>query len=255
MQLKDKVVLVTGAGSGMGRLAAQNMARDGALVAALDIDEAGLATTRENDPRISIFPCDVTNAPRLEAIAKQVETDLGPIDRVYAAAAILPSGKLMDQDSATIHRTMEINYGGVVNTVKATLPAMLERGQGDMVLFASMAGWQPVLLLGAYNASKFAVVAFAEVLLHENRSSGIRFACVCPPMVDTPLLDQARDAWPRVFDQAPPLPPQEVLDEIEKTLHKGSFWVFPGKTTKMGWRVRRFLPEWAWKQLHKVEGF
>ncbi len=124
-----------------------------------------------------------------------------------------------------------------------------------MVIFASMAGWQPVLLLGAYNASKFAVVGFTEVLAHENRGRGVRFACVCPPVVDTPLLEQARENWPRLFDQAPPLPPQDVLDEIEKTLSRQDLWVFPGRTTKMAWRFRRWFPQWAWKQIHKIEGF
>ena len=179
------------------------------------------------------------------------QTGLGAIKEIVFEI----KGKLMDQDSATIHRTMEINYGGVVNTVKATLPAMLERGQGDMVLFASMAGWQPVLLLGAYNASKFAVVAFNEVLAHENRNRGVRFACVCPPVVATPLLDQAKDAWPKIFDEMKPIDPQTVLDTIEKTLDDGSFWVFPGKTTRMGWRMRRWFPQLGWKQIHKIEGW
>ena len=255
MKNEPKVILVTGAASGMGRLAARNMARNGARVAALDRDEAGLLETRGKEPGISTFCCDVTRASDVFTIAKQVESELGPIDRVYAAAAILPSGRLIEQDLATIHRTMDINYGGVVNTVMATLPAMLARGRGDMIIFASMAGWQPALRLGAYNASKFAVVGFTEVLAHENRAKGVRFACVCPPMVDTPLLEQARGDWPRIFDQAPFLPPQEVLDAIDKSLERGDLWVFPGKMTRIGWRFRRWFPGWAWKQIHKIEGF
>ena len=255
MSLEGKVAFVTGAASGMGRLLSRNMARAGARVAAVDLDEAGLAKTAEGNPGIECFSCDVTNPGALEAVAKQVETELGPIDRVFAAAAIMPSGRLLDQDLGTIHRIMDINYGGVVNTVRSTLPAMIERGHGDMVIFASMAGWQPVLLLGAYNASKFAVVSFSEVLLHENRNSGIRFACVCPPPVNTPLLNQAKDARPKIFDAVETLEPQSVLDAIEKTLADGSFWVFPGKTTRMGWRFRRWFPKAGWKQIHKIEGW
>ncbi len=255
MSLEGKVAFVTGAASGMGRLLSRNMARAGARVAAIDLDEAGLAKTAEGSPGIECFSCDVTNPGALEAVAKQVETELGPIDRVFAAAAIMPAGRLLEQDLGTIHRIMDINYGGVVNTVRSTLPAMIERGHGDMVIFASMAGWQPVLLLGAYNASKFAVVSFSEVLLHENRNSGIRFACVCPPPVNTPLLDQAKDARPKIFDEVETLEPQSVLDAIEKTLDDGTFWVFPGKTTRMGWRFRRWFPKATWKQIHKIEGW
>lgn len=255
MSAENPVVLITGAGSGMGRLAARNMADAGARIAALDIDEEGLRETAEGKSGITVLPCDVTNAAAMEATAKRVETEIGPIERVFAAAAIMPTGKLLDQDPATIARIMDINYGGVVNTVHATLPAMLERGRGDMVIFASMAGWQPILLLGAYNASKFAVVAFNEVLAHEHRGSGVRFACVCPPPVATPLLDQAKDAWPKVFDQMKPIEPQAVLDTIEKTLDDGSLWAFPGATTRTGWRLRRWFPNLGWKQIHRIEGW
>jgi short-subunit dehydrogenase len=133
---------------------------------------------------------------------------------------------------------------------------MLERRRGDMILFASMAGWVPTLLMGAYNASKFAVVAFSEVLHHENRGRGVRMACVCPPPVATPLLDQGRaTAWPKLLDQMPPIEPQAVLDEIETTLERDRFWVFPGRGTAFGWRLRRFVPSLLWRAVHRAEGW
>ena len=190
MTRNGQVILITGAGSGMGQLAARNMADAGANIAALDIDEAGLAQTAEGRPGITPLPCDVTNASAVAAAAKQVETEIGPIERVFAAAAIMPTGKLLDQDTATVQRIMDINYGGVVNTVHATLPAMLERGRGDLVLFASMAGWQPVLLLGAYNASKFALSALGISAANELATDGIRVTNIYPGEVETPLLEQ-----------------------------------------------------------------
>ena len=255
MTLEGGVAFITGAGSGMGQLAARNMAEGGARVAALDVDEEGLGKTAAGCEGVTTFLCDVTDADALEAVSRQVESELGPIDRVYAAAGIMPTSKLLEQELGTIHGVMEINYGGVVNTTRATLPGMLERGRGDMVIFASMAGWQPVLLLGAYNASKFAVVAFTEVLYHECRNRGVRFACVCPPRVTTPLLDQARGAWPKSFDKVQPIAPQDVLDAIDATLDSGKFWVFPGRGTKLAWRARRWLPEFIWKQVHRIEGW
>jgi NAD(P)-dependent dehydrogenase (short-subunit alcohol dehydrogenase family) len=255
MAFEGRVAFITGGGSGMGRLAARNLARGGALVAALDVDEAGLRETAQGQSGIRTYPLDVTDARAVEAAAKQVESDLGPIDRVYNAAAIMPTALLLDQELATVHRIMEVNYGGVVNVAKATLPGMLERGRGDLVNFASMAGWLPVLYVGAYNASKFAVVAFSEVLYHENRGRGVRFACVCPPPVATPLLRQAEDnVWPKIFDEAPPIDPQVVLDAIEKTLETDRFWVFPGRGTAFVWRLRRWLPGLLWRRIHRVEG-
>jgi len=256
MAFKGEVALITGAGSGMGRLAAQRLAEQGARIAAFDVNEAGLAETAQGREGIRTACVDVTNAAAVEAAVKEAETALGPIDRVYNAAAIFPLGKLLEQDLETIHRIMDINYGGLVNVTRFTLPGMLERGRGDFINFASLAGWMPTLLMGAYNASKFAVVAFSEVLYHENRDKGVRFACVCPPPVATPLLDQGRaTAWPKLLDEAPPIEPGVVLDAIEDTLEKDAFWVFPGRGSSLAWRLRRFLPDLLWSRVHKTEGW
>jgi NAD(P)-dependent dehydrogenase (short-subunit alcohol dehydrogenase family) len=255
LTFSGKVAFITGGGSGMGQLAARNLAGQGVSVAALDVNSKGLEETARGFDNILTIATDVTKPAEVEHAVKRVEQDLGPIDRVYNAAAIFPTGRLLDQDTATIHRIMDINYGGVVNVTKFTLPAMLERGSGDFINFASMAGWVPTLYLGAYNASKFAVVAFTEVLYHENRNRGVRFACVCPPPVATPLLDQSRETvWPKLFEGMDIIEPQTVLDAIERTLDKDELWVFPGRGTKLGWRMRRWFPNLIWKQVHKTEG-
>lgn len=251
----DGIAFITGAGSGMGRLAARNLAAAGMRVAALDVNAQGLLETAEGHQDIRTMEVDVTDHAAVADAVARAETDIGPIRRVYNAAAIMPLGKVLDQDVEVFHRVMAINYNGVVNVAKATLPPMLERGSGDQIIFASIAGWLPTIYMAAYDASKFAVVAFTEVLYHENRDRGVRFACVCPPPVRTPLLNQARDTvWPKVFDGAPPIEPQDVLDEIDRTLEKDAFWVFPGNGTKTAWRVRRFFPNLLWKRVHRAEG-
>lgn len=256
MAFKGKVAFITGAGSGMGQLAARSLAAGGASVAALDVNTSGLDDTAMGFDNILTIHADVTAHSEIEKAVTQVEEMLGPIDRVYNAAAIFPTGRLLDQDTSTIQRIMEINYGGIVNVTKLILPGMLERGSGDFINFASMAGWLPILYLGAYNASKFAVVAFTEVLYHENRNRGVRFACVCPPPVNTPLLKQAEETvWPKIFDDIDIIDPQVVLDSIENALEKDQLWAFPGRGTKAGWRMRRWLPEFMWRQIHKTEGF
>jgi len=255
MRYRGNVALVTGGASGMGRVAAQTFSKSGAAVAVLDVNEGELAKTAEGHESIHGFKVDITDIQVVDTVVKQVESELGPIDRVYNAAAIMPYGKLLELDAAVIHRMMEINYGGLVNITKATLPAMLERGRGDFVSFASMAGWVPTLFVGAYNATKFGVIAFSEVLYHENRNKGVRFACVCPSVVNTPLLQQARDTvWPKSLDSSPPIEPEVVIDAIEDALEAGEFWVFPGKKAKMSYLIRRFLPGLCWKVVHKIEG-
>jgi short-subunit dehydrogenase len=134
---------------------------------------------------------------------------------------------------------------------------MLRRGRGDFVSFASMAGLIPMMLTGGYTASKFAVVAFTETLYHEHRSSGVRFACVCPPAVATPLLEQGKaTAWPKMIEQqSDPIAPAVVIDAIEDCLGKGKFFVFPTRDAKIGAFMRRLFPGLIWKQVHDVEGF
>ena len=256
MAFTGKVALITGAGSGMGRLAAQRSSEGGASVAALDISEEGLTETAKAGEGIETWKVDVSDYRAVATAVQEVEARLGPVDRVVTAAAIMPFGKLLEQDVEQIHRLMAINFSGLVNVAKATLPGMLERGRGDFISFSSMLGQMPTLLTGAYASTKFAVSCFTEVLYHENRDRGVRFVCVCPPAVSTPLVDQARaTAWPKLLDENPFIEPPEVLDAVEAALDKGEFWVFPGKGTKTGWRMRRFLPDAVWKHVHKVEGF
>ena len=253
MSFENRVVLVTGAASGMGRLAAQRMADAGARVAAVDVNEEGLVATADGRERIRVRALDVTDARGVEKWVAEVESELGPIDRVYNAAAIMPTALLLDQDIDTIRRIMDINYGGVANVSIATMRRMCERGAGDLINFASIAGWLPTPHFGAYNASKFAVASFTEVLYHETRGRGVRVVCVCPPPVATPLLDQAKSN-PKILAELPPIPPEVVLDAIEAGLEAGKLWVFPGRGTAFVWRMRRFLPGLMWRRVHRIEG-
>lgn len=255
MSFQGQVVYVTGGASGMGRLAAQRMARAGAQVAAVDVNQEGLVDTARAHEAIRTWTLDVTDTAAVEANVREVEAALGPIDRVYNAAAIMPTGLLLDQDTADILRIMDVDYKGVVNVSKATVPGMIERGRGDLINFASIAGWSPALHFGAYNAAKFAVVAFTEVLAHENRGRGVRFCCVCPPPVATPLLDQAK-SQPKVLQEKSmaPIAPEVVLDAIERDLERGRLMCFPNRQTHFSQILRRLVPDLVWAGVHRIEG-
>jgi len=253
MAFRGSVALVTGAGSGMGRLATRQLAGGGAKVAAIDVNEEGLRETARGLDAVHPYPLDVTDEAAVAETAKRIADEVGPVDRVMNAAAIMPTGLIADQDARLINRIMEINYCGTVNVTMATLPGMIERGRGDLINFASIAGWVPTIHFGAYNASKFAVVAFTEVLYHENRKSGVRFACVCPPPVATPLLDQAK-SQPKILEEIPPIAPEKVLAAIEDRLEKGRLMVYPDWRSALTQRMRRFLPGLAWSASHRSEG-
>ncbi len=256
MAFKGKVALITGGGSGMVRVAARRLAEQGASVAIFDVNEAGMAETAAGFESIKPYVVDISNTDAVHAAVAQVEQDLGPIDRVANAAAIMPFGKLLEQDPKVQLKLMDINYGGLVNVATATLPGMLARGSGDFVSFSSMSGIIPGLLMGGYCATKSAVQAYTEILYHENLDKGVRFVCVCPPPVATPLWKQAEDTVvPKLTAESEAIEPEEVIDTLEASLEKGDFLSFPGKQTKMGYIMRRLFPGYIWKLNHKVEGF
>lgn len=252
-RLATRVQFITGAGSGLGQLAARRALEAGWAVAAVDVNVQGLDALGDA-PQLLKLPVDITEPDAVEAAVGRTESELGPIDRLVNAAAIMPLGPLTQQPRELILKVMQINYGGLVNVTQSVLPRMQARGRGEFVSFSSMAGHWPLMYMGAYNASKHAVAAFTEVLHHENRNLGVRIVCVCPPIVATPLLDQARNStWPKLFDLFPPIAPDVVLDSVERALQGQALWVFPGPLTRISWWFRRWLPGLLWWAVHRVE--
>ena len=256
MAFTGQLAVVTGGGSGMGQAWARQLATNGASVALLDVNAEGMATTAAGYDAIYPFTVDITDADAVKAAISDIETQLGAIDRVINAAAIMPFGRLADEDPSVTNAVMSVNYGGLVNVTTATLPTMLQRGYGDFISFSSTTGIIPGLLMGAYASSKAAVQHYSEILYHENRDSGVRFCCVCPPAVATPLWRQAEaTVVPKLPSKGETLTPDEVIAEVERCLEAGKPFAYPGKQTKLGVMMRRFFPGLVWKASHDAEGF
>lgn len=250
MAFYGKVALVTGGASGMGRVAALRLANQGAKVAIVDVNDKTLSKTSEESINIIPFKCDVSDLAQVEKMIVEVEASLGPIDRVTHCAAIMPGQTLKDMPAADITKMMAINYGGTVNMVKTVMPLMEQRGVGDIIMFGSMAGDVLTHNLGAYCASKSATNTFAEVLVHENKQTPLRILLVCPPMVNTPLVDQAVAHGPGSIQGARETgrmaSPESIVDAVEKALEKGKWVVRPGEA---GFMVlwRRLFPRLLWR--------
>lgn len=231
--------IVTGAASGMGRLLAERLAGRGVHVHALDRDAEGLTALADGTGGIEPHPVDVTAAEGLEAVLKPLAPTT---DLLVTAAAVGHTGRLEETAVSTFSRLITINYLGTVNTVAAILPAMTQRRRGRIVIFASMAGWVPAAGVGPYCATKSAVLTYAEVLRDETAASGIKVTCVCPPAVDTPLLDAMPEFKSGSSRLAKPLSAATVIDAIEEAVSRDRFWVFPDSLSKVLWRARRFTP-------------
>lgn len=253
MAFHGKVALVTGGGSGMGRESAWRLAAAGATVAIVDMNEAGLEETRARYPeRIHCYRCDVRDVERCAELVEAVRKAHGPIDRLTHAAGVMPTGLLAQVGAESINRGMAINYFGTVNMVSAVLPDMLARNRGDIILFGSMAGDVLTNHLGAYCASKAAVNAYGEILIHELERTDLRVLLVCPPMVNTPLVEQGAETRPPSVQYAlerrdsQMLTPEFMVQAIEQAIEKGVRIVRPGNAKVMVW-LRRHFPGLVWK--------
>lgn len=256
MAFHGKVALITGGASGMGRIAALTLAKEGAKVAIVDVNEEALAKVSAEHANLSPFKCDTSDLSQVQKLIADVEAQLGPIDRLMQCAAIMPGDSILNMTAELTNRMMDINYGGTVNIVKTVWPLMEQRGGGDIMVFGSMAGDVLTHNLGAYSATKSATNTWAEVLHYENKNTPIRFLLVCPPMVNTPLVKQAIEKGPSSIKMAAKenknmVTPEFMIDACETAIEKGEWVVRPG-SAKFMVRLRRFFPGLLWKMMEKA---
>jgi NAD(P)-dependent dehydrogenase (short-subunit alcohol dehydrogenase family) len=239
---RPRTALVTGAGSGMGQLAVWRLAGAGWRVAAVDLDPAGLATTAARFPaQILPLAADLTDPDATRAAMAAAQAAYGTPDRVVAAAGVAHVGPLLDDDPDAVLRVVSVNYGATVRVVSAVVPAMLRRGRGEVVILGSIAGHCPQRRMGAYAASKAALIAYAEALWVENRERGLTVVCACPATVRTPMeVAFFPDPDKRARDRA--IAPEVVLDAIDRALAGRRFLVLPGAVAKLVYAGRRLAP-------------
>lgn len=258
MAFRGKVALITGGGSGMGQICAWRLADAGAEVALIDVNDLGMETTARGRSNIHPFHCDVSDFDRVKDVVATIARDLGPIDRVTHAAAIMPASPVIEDDVDRVKRLMRINYDGTVHVTMATLPAMLERNSGDFIWFGSVVAYALTPHLGAYAATKAAVNAWVETLMWENQSSHVRMLLVCPPMTDTPLIQQAvSTSNPRSIqlgiERKIAADPEAVITAVERDLEKGKRISFPHPMAKGLYGMRRLAPGLLWKIILNAE--
>jgi NAD(P)-dependent dehydrogenase (short-subunit alcohol dehydrogenase family) len=197
MRLADKVALITGAASGIGRATALLFAREGAAVSAVDIDEArgrAVAQTILNDGGRAIFiPCDVTRAADCQRAVEQTVEEWGGLDILFNNAGIIRRATVLETTEAEWDRVMAVNVKSIFLLSKYAIPAMAQAGGGTIINTAS--GWG---LVGgrkavAYCASKGAVVNMTRAMALDHGHQHIRINCICPGDTDTPMLrDEAQ---------------------------------------------------------------
>jgi short-subunit dehydrogenase len=254
---KGTLALVTGAASGMGRIYARRLAERGATVVALDLNEAGLRETAEGYPGMHCYNCDISSLDAIRDRVAEIQRTHGAIDQLVHAAALMPAHALVDHDIDRFESLFQVNFYGTVYMIKTLLPDMLARKSGRMVLFGSIAGWALVPKMGAYCATKSAVNTYVECLQNEIRGSGVDIHLVCPPAVNTPLIDQTIETdTPGSIGEAKRsgrlAAPEKIIDAIEKGIAKKKDIIYPGEAWwLMVWKI--LFPKLWWRTVLSFE--
>ncbi|KAG8442034.1 hypothetical protein GDO86_010996 [Hymenochirus boettgeri] len=202
-----EVVLITGAGSGIGRLMALEFARLHATLVLWDINQEGIKETcrlaQENGAvRVHAYLCDCSKRQDVYKVADQVKKEVGDVTILINNAGIVTGKKFIDSPDALIEKTMDVNCNAHFWTYKAFLPAMLASNHGHLVSIASSAGLVGVNGLADYCASKFGAIGFAESVALEMLAlgkNGIKTTIVCPYFINTGMFDGCSTKWPRLM--------------------------------------------------------
>ena len=265
MELKNKVILVTGGANGIGRELVLNLLAKGARVAAVDIDQAGLEETSQlagaAAERMSKHNVDITDRSAVSALPEKVIAAHSQVDGLINNAGIIqPFVKINALDYGSIDRVMDINFNGTVNMTKAFLPHLLERPAAQIVNISSMGGFLPVPGQGVYGASQAAIKLFSEALFAELANTGVQVSVVFPGAIATDIAARSGiDVTAMQADESgqssfKPMPASKAAEIIIDGMLKNRFHIMVGSDSKFMNFLYRLSPKFATNFILKQMG-
>jgi NAD(P)-dependent dehydrogenase (short-subunit alcohol dehydrogenase family) len=228
--LQNKVVLVTGGASGIGRVTALALAKAGARVVLADVDEAGGEATarliQERGSEALFVQTDVGDAAAVQTLMQTIITTYGRLDCAFNNAGIegLPT-RTADASEDDFDRIMRVNVKGVWLCMKAEIQQMVAQGGGVIVNTASVAGLVGAHSLPIYSASKHAVVGLTKSAAVEYARKGVRVNAVCPTVIRTPMVERGLAALPEFMDVVKQSIPMRRIGEPEEVA-AAVLWLF-----------------------------
>jgi len=257
--LQGKVVVITGAGSGLGRELARVCAGRGMKLVLADVDEPGMAQTlaeiREAVPEVAAVSMrvDVSKLDEVQALATLARESFDAAHVVFNNAGVSAGGPLWEATEADWQWVTGVNVYGVAWGIQSFVPMMLTQGEGHVVNTASAAGWVNAPGGGIYNASKHAVVAISETLAFDLRmaEANVGVTVLCPAFFPTAIVDAERNRPPELADTAPMsearkfhqemvrhavmhgrISAEEIAEMTVAAVEHDQFYVFPHKKIK-----------------------
>lgn len=260
MRVAGKVVVVTGAGSGIGRALTMELLARGAKVAAVDLRAESLEKLHADcsSDNLSVHTANISDPRAVATLPDKVVKAQGAVDAIINNAGIIqPFLKINNLDEAAIEKVMNINFYGTLRMVKAFLPLLLERSEGHVVNVSSMGGFLPVPGQSVYGASKAAVKLLTEGLYAELLDTTVRVTVVFPGATATNITDNSGVAAPnmpasssgsRAFKQ---LSAEQAAQQIIDGMERNKFQIFTGKDSRTMNRLYRLNSQFATKLIAK----
>jgi NAD(P)-dependent dehydrogenase (short-subunit alcohol dehydrogenase family) len=257
-EFTDKVAVVTGAASGIGRALAERFAREGMKIVLADVEVAALEKAASDiaakGTETLAVRTDVSQAHEVEHLAQATLDRFGAVHIVCNNAGVVMSAPSWMCTVADWQWVLGVNLWGVIHGVRVFTPILLSQGgEGHIVNTASMAGLIAGPGMAAYNVSKFGVVAISETLHRELALFGaaVRVSVLCPGFVNTRIADAARNRPPTLAETAPTMPRAEEMEQFgRQLLAEASPPSFVADVVLHAIREERFyvLPHPEWKQ-------
>jgi NAD(P)-dependent dehydrogenase (short-subunit alcohol dehydrogenase family) len=265
--LAGSTIVVTGAGSGIGRALARRLSAFGCAVAIVDVSAEPLAETEALlDGPVLARVLDVRDRQGQLAFAAEVaQWAPAPIGAVFNNAGVAVSGSVADTPSEDHDWLMAINFDGVVHGTRAFLPVLTRQGSGAIVNTSSVFGLVGIPFQSAYCASKFAVRGFTEALRHELRDTGVRAITVHPGGIKTNIARSAkmygdprgegrsREEQVREFDTLARTSPERAAEIIHRGVDAGKARILVGPDAYAFDALARLMPTRYWGVLERVE--
>ena len=256
---KQRRVLITGAGSGLGQALALRYAKAGDRVACVDLSVERSEVTRQmlaGSGHLALA-ADVGDDQAMERLREQVDGHWAGVDVLINNAGIASGGPMVETTMDEWRRLLEVDLLSVVRGCRMFLPGMLAAGSGQIISTASFAGLAGAPNMMTYGVAKAGVVALSEQLRAEVEHKGIRVSVICPSFFRTNLCDTAigsekvktlavkmMDASPDTLDS--------VADKVFAAAEHGRFLIIPTRDEPMRWRVKRWLPELYFRQMTRL---
>ncbi len=266
MQISGKVFAITGAGNGIGREVALALVAKGGRVAALDLSDEGLAETvrlaGDHGDRISTHVVNITDRKAVAKLPAAIIKEHGQVDGLLNVAGIIQKFvKVNELDWDQIERVIDVNLYGVLNTVKAFLPELLQRPEASIVNVASMGAYAPVPGQSVYGATKAAVAQLSRSLHSELMETNIAVTGVFPGAIGTNIAQNSgimtaaeMEAMAAKAGEGKPrktTAPVEAGRQIVDAIEKGSYEIFIGGDARIMSRLSRLNPKNAAGLIYK----